>query len=124
MTVLYFRQFSAPIPTLLMSKKFSKKILIFSKKCLTKPLGGDIIIWQYALVAQLDRVLDYESRGQGFESLPAHHKSQYPFGCWLFCLFRKGTRTREGCGVKKTVWYTVFSRKSLSDSESQSVCKA
>ena len=28
----------------------------------------------YALVAQLDRVLDYESRGQGFESLRARHK--------------------------------------------------
>ena len=86
MAVLYFRQFSASIPTHSTPKKFSKKFLIFSKKCLTKPLGGDIIIWQYALVAQLDRVLDYESRGQGFESLPAHHKDQYPSGCWLFCL--------------------------------------
>ncbi len=28
-----------------------------------------------ALVAQLDRVLDYESRGRGFESSPAHHRS-------------------------------------------------
>ena len=28
---------------------------------------------EYALVAQLDRVLDYESRGQGFESLRARH---------------------------------------------------
>ena len=27
-----------------------------------------------ALVAQLDRVLDYESRGRGFESLRAHQK--------------------------------------------------
>ena len=26
-----------------------------------------------ALVAQLDRVLDYESRGRGFESSPARH---------------------------------------------------
>ena len=26
-----------------------------------------------ALVAQLDRALDYESRGQGFESSRAHH---------------------------------------------------
>ena len=29
-----------------------------------------------ALVAQLDRVLDYESRGRGFESSPARHKPQ------------------------------------------------
>ncbi len=28
-----------------------------------------------APVAQLDRVLDYESRGRGFESLPVHHSS-------------------------------------------------
>ena len=27
----------------------------------------------YALVAQLDRVFGYEPRGQGFESLRAHH---------------------------------------------------
>ena len=27
---------------------------------------------KYALVAQLDRALDYESRGQGFESSRAH----------------------------------------------------
>ena len=27
-----------------------------------------------ALVAQLDRVLDYESRGRGFESSPARHR--------------------------------------------------
>ena len=28
----------------------------------------------YALVAQLDRVTDYESVGRGFESLPSHQK--------------------------------------------------
>ena len=28
---------------------------------------------RYALVAQLDRVTDYESVGRGFESLPAYH---------------------------------------------------
>ena len=28
-----------------------------------------------ALVAQLDRALDYESRGQGFESSRAHHQN-------------------------------------------------
>ena len=30
-----------------------------------------------ALVAQLDRALDYESRGQGFESSRAHHIQCY-----------------------------------------------
>ena len=30
---------------------------------------------RYALVAQLDRVSDYESEGLGFESLRAHHKT-------------------------------------------------
>ncbi len=28
---------------------------------------------RFALLAQLDRVTDYESVGQGFESLAAHH---------------------------------------------------
>ena len=34
-----------------------------------------------ALVAQLDRVLDYESRGRGFESSPARH---FPYSLGLF----------------------------------------
>ena len=33
----------------------------------------------YALVAQLDRVFGYEPKGQGFESLRAHHF----IGKWL-----------------------------------------
>ena len=39
---------------------------------------------RYALVAQLDRVLDYESRGQGFESLRARQKRN------TLCLPTKG----------------------------------
>ena len=43
--------------------------------------GQTVALWiivpqlfdQNALVAQLDRALDYESRGQGFESSRAHH---------------------------------------------------
>ena len=31
------------------------------------------LIWFFALVAQLDRVLDYESSGREFESSPARH---------------------------------------------------
>ena len=34
----------------------------------------------YALVAQLDRVTDYESVGRGFESLPAYH---LPMESWI-----------------------------------------
>lgn len=33
---------------------------------------------KYALIAQLDRVSDYESEGRGFESLSARHKRIYP----------------------------------------------
>ena len=38
-----------------------------------------IITLAVALVAQLDRVSDYESEGQGFESLPAH-QARFPKG--------------------------------------------
>ena len=48
------------------------------KKRLTKPSLSDKIHHvpngTYALVAQLDRVTDYESVGRGFESLPSHQK--------------------------------------------------
>ena len=40
------------------------------------PLGATINYFRnvvYALVAQLDRVFGYEPKGQGFESLRAHH---------------------------------------------------
>jgi len=51
------------------------------------------------------------------------HQKQIQAAAWVyFC--KKGNRTREGFGVKKTVWYTVFSQKSLSGSESQTECKA
>ena len=48
------------------------------KKLLTNPALRDKIHHvpngTYALVAQLDRVTDYESVGRGFESLPSHQK--------------------------------------------------
>ncbi len=56
-----------------------KRIWIVSKSCEEKVLifieREAIIVKQSfnAPVAQLDRVLDYESRGQGFESLLARH---------------------------------------------------
>ena len=57
---------------------FSKKDQKNSKKLLTNPPLRDKIhhvpTGTYALVAQLDRVTDYESVGRGFESLPSHQK--------------------------------------------------
>ena len=50
-------------------KNISEKVLTklrFSDKIHHVPNG------MYALVAQLDRVTDYESVGRGFESLPSH----------------------------------------------------
>ena len=50
------------------------------KKLLTKPSLSDKIHHvpngMYALVAQLDRVTDYESVGRGFESLEVHHNNK------------------------------------------------
>ena len=86
---------------------------------MTKCITGDNIISALALVAQLDRVLDYESRGQGFESLLAHQiKKSIVRYSFLFYVSSR-TRTREGFSVKKTVRWTVFRKKSLSGSESQ-----
>ncbi len=44
---------------------------------------------RYALVAQLDRVTDYESVGRGFESLPSHQEAQIReiVSALLFCIF-------------------------------------
>ena len=60
------------------------------KKRLTKPSLSDKIHHvpngTYALVAQLDRVTDYESVGRGFESLPSHQKMPWNRKIsWLFC---------------------------------------
>ena len=56
----------------------SRIYVFLKKKVLTNSVGDDKIICvakrqQNALVAQLDRVSDYESEGQGFESLRARH---------------------------------------------------
>ena len=57
---------------------FFGKYKNISKKLLTNPALRDKIHHvpngTYALVAQLDRVTDYESVGRGFESLPSHQK--------------------------------------------------
>ena len=64
------------------SSKIKEKTFFFGKyknilkKLLTNPALRDKIHHvpngTYALVAQLDRVTDYESVGRGFESLPSH----------------------------------------------------
>ena len=58
--------------------KNENKIKKSAKKLLTNPALRDKIhlvpTGTYALVAQLDRVTDYESVGRGFESLPSHQK--------------------------------------------------
>ena len=55
---------------------FFEKYKNILKKLLTNPALRDKIHHvpngTYALVAQLDRVTDYESVGRGFESLPSH----------------------------------------------------
>ena len=51
----------------------------------------------YALVAQLDRVTDYESVGRGFESLPSHHKR--PCESRVFC-FLCGEPSAYTCPVR------------------------
>ena len=58
------------------------------KKRLTKPSLSDKIhhvpSGTYALVAQLDRVTDYESVGRGFESLPSHQEKPVHIVYWFF----------------------------------------
>ena len=77
-------------------------IKLFFKILLTTHLLYVIILCaakkpQPALLAQLDRVTDYESVGQGFESLAAHQeKSTCPKGWVLFCLCEKGLEPPNG----------------------------
>ena len=59
------------------------------KKRLTKPSLSDKIHHvpngTYALVAQLDRVTDYESVGRGFESLPSHQVKSHDWPLKMRC---------------------------------------
>ena len=48
------------------------------------------------MLAQLDRVTDYESVGQGFESLAAHHKNRNNFCCSGFLFCKKGLEPPNG----------------------------
>ena len=62
-------------------------------------------IRRYALVAQLDRVLDYESRGQGFESLRARQMKKDTTLCGVFFHFvRTDDRIpRNPAGIAKVL---------------------
>ena len=68
-------------------KGFRGKIHLFAKKVLTNHREGGILnnvlkrtTIKCAPVAQLDRVFGYEPKGQGFESLAAHHRNGIPVG--------------------------------------------
>ena len=60
----------------------------------------------HALVAQLDRVFDYESKGQGFESLRARQNNRHRFlWCRLFFLSARVSRSTASLrrGAKQTI---------------------
>ena len=61
---------------IVLGDNFSAKIQINLKFYLIFNFICVIIFWQFeiALIAQLDRVSDYESEGRGFESLSARQK--------------------------------------------------
>ena len=76
-----------------------QNFLSFLKKTLDFPGGGRYnktrsparTPREYAPVAQLDRVSDYESEGRGFESLPAHQghlRLQVTFFVYITCVHR------------------------------------
>ena len=76
-----------------------QNFLSFLKKTLDFPGGGRYnktrsparTLREYAPVAQLDRVSDYESEGRGFESLPAHQghlRLQVTFFVYITCVHR------------------------------------
>ena len=73
---------------------------------LTKPRMNDKIHHvpngTYALVAQLDRVTDYESVGRGFESLPSHQEKPVHIVYWFFffCL-------RDGRGSNRVAAHSA-----------------
>ena len=82
---------------------------------MTKCITGDNIISALALVAQLDRVLDYESRGQGFESLLAHHENGWSkrTGHFYFSNFRDSTLKNKLSILRRTKAPLVCSLFSL-----------
>ena len=77
---------------------------------LTKPRFSDKIHHvpngTYALVAQLDRVTDYESVGRGFESLPSHQEKPEHVCVlvFLFCL-------RDGRGLNRAAAHSAASNQ-------------
>ena len=75
------------------------------KKWLTKPkMSGKIHHvpnGTYALVAQLDRVTDYESVGRGFESLPSHQEKPEHIGVLVFLFVCTMEGLEQGGGAQR-----------------------
>ena len=87
---------------------------------MTKCITSDNITSALALVAQLDRVLDYESRGQGFESLLAHQVKPIPKWVSVFLFIsKKGREPERVAALNKQSGGLFVASESLSDSESQ-----
>ena len=86
---------SYPLPGKICAANKFENFLDFLNFHLTFLIIGDIIYCvadtAYALVAQLDRVFDYESKGQGFESLRARQAKNTTVR-WCFFVAR-GIRT-------------------------------
>ncbi len=108
------------------SLKILRKTFAFSLDFWRRNDYNLFVVLRHALVAQLDRVLDYESRGQGFESLRARQNNGYRFcGARYFLCVRRDSKPERVSGVKKTVLWTVFNRESevvgevLEDNEEQ-----
>ena len=84
---------------------FFKKFKNNFKNLLTKFLLRDKIRLvpngTYALVAQLDRVTDYESVGRGFESLPSHQEKPVHVVCWFFFLSARWKGLEQGGGAQR-----------------------
>ena len=66
--------------------------------------SNPILSVSYAPVAQLDRVFGYEPKGQGFESLRAHH-----IGKWLNLV--EHLVWDQGVAGSNPVFPTIFIRK-------------
>ena len=93
--------------------KILRKTFLFSLDICERNDYNLFVVLRHALVAQLDRVLDYESRGQGFESLRARQNNGYRFcGARYFLCKRRDSNPERVSGVKKTVRRTVFNRES------------
>ena len=68
--------------------------------------------------------LFYESRGQGFESLPAHHKSQYLLGVGFFVCYDEGREPERVAACKKQCGTLFLAARALLPEQGQAVFAA